>query len=588
MGEKMKAWFYFLLFTILLVNPAFPQGPSREEAAKAAEHIERLLIRDSLNNLIIDQLKERVNSLEGKSGVPGLGQIPGGTMPQEIKQKNLEVSVKQRGGGAFEDLDIWTYLLFAIGSGLLALITPCVFPMIPMTVSFFTSTSSTRADAVKKALVYGLAIVLLYMVLGFAFGPALASLVSTHWLPNILFSLIFVIFALSFLGMFEITLPSRFVNRVDKEADKGGYYGVFFMALTLVLVSFSCTLPIVSNVVLLSWEEGRFFKPILGLVAYAVTFAIPFTIFALFPSLISKLPKSGGWLNVVKVTLGFLELALAMKFLSVADQVYHWGILDREIYVGIWFVLAVLLGVYYLGKLRLPHDNEEKITSVPRLMLAIASFSFAMYLFPGMFGAPLKALSGYLPPMSTHDFDLRGIIREHAAITTERVHAAGALCDEPKYPVQPLPHGLKGYYWYEQARECAKEKNMPLFLDFTGHGCVNCRKVEEYVWADPRVLKLLRTDFIIASLYYDDRAKVDSADVYTSPLDGKRKTNLGSKNIDFQIRKYQSNAAPMYVVVDPFTEETIAGPVFFEENVDAYLDFLQEGIDNFRKLHPTQ
>ncbi|HEX8549503.1 MAG TPA: cytochrome c biogenesis protein CcdA, partial [Cytophagaceae bacterium] len=415
--------------------------------------------------------------------------------------------------GKSQDQDsLITFMLLAFGAGLISLLTPCVFPMIPMTVTFFTNSSNNRGQAIKKAVTYGVSIIFIYSLIGFLLakinGPEVANLLSTHWIPNLFFFLTFLIFALSFLGLFEITLPSSFVNKVDSKADQGGLAGVFFMAFTLVLVSFSCTGPIVGTI-LVEAAGGQALKPLLGMLSYSFAFAIPFTLFALFPSWLNKLPRSGGWLNVIKVTLGFVELALAFKFLSIADQVYHWDLLDREIYIAIWIIIAIMLGVYLLGKMRLPHDSETHITTVPRLMLAIIAFTFALYLLPGMFGAPLKALSGYLPPMSTHDFDLPSIIRmSDASIDKDRK----ALCDEPKYSKKlHLPHGLKGYFDYQQALNCARERNMPLFIDFTGHGCVNCREMEANVWSDPDVLKSLNNDFILVALYSDDPSKVDTA-----------------------------------------------------------------------------
>lgn len=571
----IKSLFFSLLFILPVVS--FSQGtPSKEELKKASEHIEKLIKRDSLNNLIIQELKVE---LSGKSNKDTIFKHTVELSPKPDAQTKLERKLKPRGGN--EKLSLLGYVIFAFVSGFLALFTPCVFPMIPMTVTFFTSSSKSRAVAVKKALIYGFSIILLYFCVGLAFGPTLASIISTHWLPNVIFSLVFLVFAFSFLGMFEITLPSALVNKMDQQADRGGYYGIFFMAVTLVLVSFSCTVPIIGNVLVLAWEHGEVLRPGLGMLAYSSAFAIPFTLFALFPSLLNKLPKSGGWLNVIKVILGFVELALALKFISIADQVYHWGILDREVYIAFWIVLSFVLGVYLLGKFKLPHDSEVDKIGVPRLILAIFSFSFAVYLVPGLFGAPLKSLAGYLPPMSTHDFDLPGIVREYTSS-----HEA-YVCDEPKYasPNKKMPHGLTGYYTYEQAVACAKQRNMPLLLDFTGHGCVNCREMEATVWSDPEVLKILSNEYIIASLYVDDRTKLDSIDAI--PYEGKKIT-LGQKNALLQIKKYNNNAQPLYVLVDPFTGDKLAEPVAHDLSVINYLDFLNEGLSNFRADHPKK
>jgi hypothetical protein len=413
------------------------------------------------------------------------------------------------------------------------------------------------------------------------FGIPLANLISTHWLPNVIFFVLFLFFGLSFLGLFEITLPASFVNKVDRQADKGGYYGVFFMGFTLVLVSFSCTAPIVGTVSSLA-SGGELMKSILIMLSYSIAFAIPFVLFAMFPSWLNALPKSGGWLNVIKVFLGFLEIGFAFKFLSVADQVYHWNILDREINVAIWIVIAILLGVYFLGKIRLPHDSETHITTVPRLIFSIICFVFAVYLFPGMFGAPLKAFSGYLPPMSTHDFDLPGIVREYSTLPTRDV-----ICEEPKYSEGlKLPHGLKGYFYYKQAINCARKKKLPVLLDFTGHGCVNCREMEANVWSDPMVLNILKNDYVIVALYVDDKTQLPESEWYESTLDHRMKKNLGAVNYDIQATKFNINAQPYYKVIDPFTEGPLTDAQGYNLSVPNFIDFLEEGKENYKILNP--
>jgi thiol:disulfide interchange protein len=469
------------------------------------------------------------------------------------------------------------FLVTAFIFGFVSLLTPCVFPMIPLTVTFFTNASLTRGQAVRKGLVYGISIVIIFTLVGLIFGASLANVISTHWLPNVLFFVVFVFFGLSFLGLFEITLPASFVNKMDRQADKGGYYGVFFMAFTLVLVSFSCTAPIV-GALLVEAAGGQAMKPILGMVAYSSAFAIPFALFAMFPSWLNALPKSGGWMNVIKVSLGIIELGLAFKFLSIADQVYHWNILDRDIYIAIWIVLSIILGFYFLGKIRFPHDSETHFTSVPRLIMAMCAFVFAVYLIPGMFGAPLKMLSGYLPPMSSHDFSLPEIIREYnAGNNPSSQHKI--LCDEPKYSKgMKLPHGLKGYFEYQQALSCAREKKIPLFIDFTGHGCVSCREMEANVWSDPEVLKVLNNDYMIVALYVDDRtAWIDST--------GKSKKTLGDINYEIQAKKFGTNAQPYYVLLDPVSEKKLAQSVGYDPSIPNFLDFLEKGKKNFRLLN---
>lgn len=474
---------------------------------------------------------------------------------------------------------LFGFMVLAFLGGLAALFTPCVFPMIPMTVTFFTTQNKNRKIAVTKASIYGISILLIYVfagtVVAMVNGPGFANWLSTHWLPNVFFFIVFLIFGLSFLGLFEITLPSSFVNKVDRESDKGGYYGVFFMAFTLVLVSFSCTGPIVGSILVES-AGGMVLKPVLGMFAFALAFAVPFTLFAIFPEWLNNLPKSGGWLNSLKVSLGFLELALGLKFLSIADQVYHWGILDREIYLVLWIVIFFFLGLYLLGKVRLSHDSKMETIGVTRLLLAVVVFSFTLYLVPGLFGAPLKALAGYLPPMSTQDFNIASIIREQNS--SSYVDEISVLCDEPKYnELLELPHGLKGYFDYEQALACAKEQNKPLFIDFTGHGCVNCREMEARVWSDPEVLHRLKNEYVIVALYVDEKTELPEPEWYTSSYDGKIKKTIGKQNADIQITRFNNNAQPYYVILDPYTERMLVEPKAYDLDIAQFLKFLKAG-----------
>nr|WP_245756153.1 thioredoxin family protein [Pontibacter chinhatensis] len=484
------------------------------------------------------------------------------------------------------DEGLWAFMLIAFGSGLLALLTPCVFPMVPMTVSFFTNSSGSRAQGILKALVYGLSIIAIYTLVGTIvarlFGADGANFLSTHWLPNVLFFLIFIVFAMSFFGMFEITLPSSWLTKIDAKADQGGWIGVFFMAFTLVLVSFSCTGPIVGSILVAS-AGGETIRPIVGMFGFSLAFALPFSLFAVFPSWLSSLPKSGGWLNSVKVVLGFIELALALKFLSVADQVYHWGLLDREVYLALWIVIFTLMGFYLLGKLKFSHDSEVKFISVPRLFFAIITFGFVVYLIPGLFGAPLKALSGYLPPQTTQDFDINKIVRQNAGGGTAMV-AANQMCEEPKYAedMPGIAHGLVGYYDLEQAKKCAAAQGKPIFIDFTGHGCVNCREMEQNVWSDPAVLKRLQENYVIAALYVDDRTELPESEQYVSPYDGKLKKTIGRKYADYQITKFNVNAQPYYVLMDE-NENVLVKPTAYDLNVNNFVKFLDAGVEAYKK-----
>jgi thiol:disulfide interchange protein DsbD len=500
---------------------------------------------------------------------------------EPIKPGTLKVTDKPEKSARNSSL-LW-FFWFSFLAGLLAILTPCVFPMIPMTVSFFMHGGKNKTKARFEALFYGFSIVFIYTVIGtlvaFTLGPSFANFLSTHWLPNIFFFLIFLFFAASFFGMFEIVLPSWMVNKADQQVDKGGIGGPFFMAFTLVLVSFSCTGPIVGAVLVQS-AGGEFLKPIVGMLGFSLAFALPFTLFAFFPSWLSSLPKSGGWLNSVKVVLGFLELALGLKFLSMADLTYHWHILDREVFLGFWIMIFFLMGVYLLGKLRFAHDDEVKFVSVPRLILAICTFSFVIYMIPGMWGAPLKGLSGYIPPMTTQDFDISQIVRDNNSGSTSVTKSE--LCDVPRYnDFLRLPHGINGYFDWDQAISCAKAKKKPVFVDFTGHGCANCRKMEENVWVDPRVLSRLKENFIVVSLYVDDKTALPENEWITTP-EGKVKKTLGAKYSYIQETRFRANSQPQYIIIDAEGNQLIE-PKFFDLDKDKFVEFLDNGLSEFKK-----
>lgn len=471
------------------------------------------------------------------------------------------------------------YLFFAFILGLTSIITPCVFPMLPMTVTFFLRDNQTKREGVRKALIFGLSIIIIYTLAGTLFAVLLGTeglnTLATHWAPNLLIFILFIVFALSFFGLFEINAPHQLVNKADQQAEKGGLIGIFFMAATLVLVSFSCTVPIVGNVLFMS-AGGQILKPVLAMFSYALAFAIPFTLFAAFPEWIKSLPKSGGWLNSVKVTLGFLELALCWKFFSIADQAYHWGLLDREINIAIWIVIFSMMGFYFLGKIKMKSDSPIEAVTVPRLLLAIVTFSFVVYITPGMWGAPLKMLAGYLPPVYTNDFDL---------VALTKAKNEGETCADPKYAdFLHLPHGLKGYFDYDQALACAREQNKPLFIDFTGHGCTNCREMEAVVWSDPSVLKRLNEDFVVVALYVDDKTPLPEDQWITSKYDGKVKSTIGKKNADIQIANLENNAQPYYVLVGK-DEKILAWPYAYNRDPQKFVDFLESGKKKFKELY---
>ena len=494
-------------------------------------------------------------------------------MPEDYE---FSVPVKLKGGTAAQagSKSLWALILEAILWGFLMLLTPCVFPMVPMTVSFFIKRSGSAAKGRFNALMYGLFIVLIYTVpicliigLTWAFGGATVTAdifnwLSTHWLPNILFFLIFMVFAASFFGAFEITLPSKWTNKADSGADKGGLLGVFFLALTLVLVSFSCTGPIVGTVLIKS-TQGEFWTPMVTMLAFSIAFALPFTLLAFFPSVLKKLPKSGGWLNSVKVVLGFIEIALGLKFLSVADQTYHWHLLDREVYLAIWIVCFTLLGFYLLGKLRFKYDSPLEYISVGRLVLAIIDFAFVVWMIPGMWGAPLKALSGYLPPIQTQDFVL-GRYEAQAPPAATATFDAGSTVS--------LPHGLTGYDNLDDAIAAAAAQGKKVFVDISGHGCVNCREMEARVWSDPEVLRRLQNDFVIATLYVDDKTPLPK-EKWVINDSGKTLKDVGRVNSDMILKRFGVNSQPNYFILDG-EGNTLAGPRGYNLDTDAFVKFL--------------
>lgn len=497
------------------------------------------------------------------------------SIPLEAKEATVAPADSSQSSGS-----LWGLILEAILWGFAMLLTPCVFPMIPMTISFFMKGSSTPAAGRFKAFMYGLFIVLLYTVpisaiigITYIFGGETVTAdifnwLATHWLPNIIFFIVFMIFAASFFGAFEITLPSSLVNKSDQNSDKGGLAGIFFMALTLVLVSFSCTGPIVGSVLIKS-TQGEFWTPMVTMLAFSIAFALPFTIFAMFPSLLKKL-KSGSWLNSVKVVLGFIEVALGFKFLSVADQTYHWGLLDREIYLGIWIVVFTLLGLYLLGKIRFEADSEVKHIGVFRLFLVIVDFTFVVYMIPGMFGAPLKALSGYLPPIETQDFVIWS--KEDGSMPVQSLSDVNA----GEIGLHKLPLGLTGYLSIDEALVEAKKVGKPVFVDISGLACVNCREMEQRVWSDPQVLQLLRDEFVIAVLYTDDKEKLPESEWVTTK-NGKVLKDRGRVNAYYVRERFDVSAQPNYVILDPQGNQItpIRG---YNLDIDGFVEFLKSGL----------
>lgn len=465
----------------------------------------------------------------------------------------------------------WTLFLLSFLAGLTALLTPCVFPMIPMTVSFFTKQSKNRATGIRNAMIYGISIVVIYVLLGTfvvgVFGADSLNRLSTSVVFNIVFFGILVFFALSFLGAYELVLPSSWGTKLDEKADRGGLIGIFFMALALAVVSFSCTGPIVGTALVQSASQGGI-APIISMLGFSLAIAIPFTLFAVFPGWLNSLPKSGGWLNTVKVVLGFLELALAFKFLSNADLVLqaHW--LEREVFIAIWIVIFLFLGVYLLGKIRLPHDYQavERI-SVTRLMLAILSFTFVVYMIPGMFGAPVKLIGAFVPPLEYSESP-NGVMSNQSSSNISHQ-------DIPEGAHILAPYNILTFNDYEKGLVYAKKVNKPVLLDFTGRACVNCRKMEQNVWTVPAVLDVLQNKVVLISLYVDDRQKLETEEI--SPVTGKPYRYIGQKWSEFQTQRYKTNAQPYYVVVDAKGED-LNTPVGYTPDAEEYLSWLQQGI----------
>ena len=508
-----------------------------------------------------------------------LGTVRGGTASEAQRWGPAKQDVAGGSGTSEqENRGLWALILEAILWGFAMLLTPSVFPMVPMTVSFFMKGSETPRQGRLKAFLYGLFIILLYtvpisLIIGITWVVGgrgvtadIFNWLSTHWLPNIIFFLVFMAFAASFFGAFEITLPSKWTNSADKNSDRKGLGGIFFLALTLVLVSFSCTGPIVGTVLIKS-TQGEFWTPMVTMLAFSVAFALPFTVLALFPALLKKLPKSGGWLNSVKVVLGFIEIALGLKFLSVADQTYHWHLLDREVYLAIWIAVFFLLGLYLIGKLRFKNDSPLEYLSVPRLALAIAVFSFVVYLVPGMWGAPLKALSGYMPPMETQDFVLA---------SGERVVAASPAAQPSQPGTITVAHGLQAYDNLEDGLAAARESGKPVFLDFTGFGCVNCREMEARVWSDPEVLRRLRDDFVIVALHVDDKTKLPESKWVVNDK-GHTLKDVGRVNSYIALHDFGVNAQPNYFLLDG-DGRRLAGPRPYNLDIQGFVDFLDSAL----------
>lgn len=476
---------------------------------------------------------------------------------------------------------LWGIFVTGIIGGFLAFFMPCIFPMVPLTVSFFTKKSGSRAQGISQAFLYGIFIIVIYVAIGMLitilFGAEALNALSTNGIFNFLFFLMLVVFAASFLGAFEIMLPTSFANKIDAKSDKGGLVGLFFMSASLAVVSFSCTGPIIGTLLVDAATKGERLGPAIGMLGFSMALAVPFVLFALFPSMMKSLPKSGGWLNSVKVVLGFLELALALKFLSNVDLAYNWQLVDREVFLALWIVIFGLMGLYLIGKIKFSHDSDLKFLSVPRTMLAIVVFSFVLYMVPGLWGAPLKGIAAFLPPIGTQDFDL----------TTSSVHATPSSANAEgrkhykHFHSRSTIKGLDPYYDYEEALAAAKEQNKPLLVDFTGWTCVNCRKMEANVWSESRVRDIINKEYILVELYVDEKELPLPANEQYVTASGKKIDNVGKRNTDFQITKFGSNSQPLYALLDN-AGELLVPTRGADYDVDKYIQFLQSGIDAYK------
>lgn len=505
-------------------------------------------------------------------------EIPSGVAKPDIsdqsKTKSPKVITTEKSGS------MWSIFLAGLLGGFAAFLMPCIFPMLPLTISYFTKNADLRRKAILRSIIYGVSIIVIYVVLGLMvtvlFGADALNALSTNGIFNFLFFLMLLVFAASFLGAFEITLPSSWVNKMDAKSGKSGWAGIFFMAATLALVSFSCTGPIIGTLLVEAASTGTLLAPATGMLGFAIALSVPFVLFSMFPSWMKSLPQSGGWLNMVKVVLGFLELALALKFLSNVDLAYHWDWFDREVFLSLWIVIFGLLGFYLLGKLRFAHDSDTSVITLPRLGIAFIALSFTVYMIPGLWGAPLKAISAFLPPQTTQDFDLY----------TNSISSAGANSAqklEKKYgDIFHAPLNLNAFFDYEEGMAYAKKVNKPVLIDFTGHACVNCRKMESTVWPEKEVLTRLQNDYVLIQLYVDDKTELPESEQTVSSFSGKTIKTIGNKWSDFQANRFKANSQPYYVLLN-HEGDVLNEPQGANYDPEAFAGFLDEGKEIFKQ-----
>ena len=569
----------FLLLTVIVFFLA-QVSPAKAEQTKGTDTVSTADIKFTDIPTAADSIAMRKQM---KATLNATKQAMANAKAATIKAKTLSDSKPK---------SLWEIFFEGLVGGFTAFLLPCIYPLLPLTVSFFLKLGGTKLKATGLSIVYGLSIILIYVSLGLLitilFGPSALNALATNGVFNILLFLLLVVFAVSFFGAFEIVLPSSFVNKIDQQSNRGGLIGIFFMALTLVVVSFSCTGLVIGGVLADVFNKGERLGPAVCMLGFSTALALPFTIFALFPSALKSLPKSGGWLNSVKVVLGFIELALALKFLSNVDLAYHWNWLDREIFLSLWIAIGLLMGLYLIGKIKFSHDSVVNHLSIPRVFLSIIVFAFVIYMIPGLWGAPLKSISAYLPPMATQDFDLSSIPGGPITTVDTKLPAQKTRKYAGNY-TRIKTRGLDAWYDYDQALKASKESHKPIFIDFTGFNCVNCRKMEADVWSDPRVFNHLRNDFVLLQLVVDDKADLDPKEQFKSDYSGKMITTLGGKWSDLEASRFNSNSQPYYVMLDSdgnlLTDRNgnVIPPSPADYNVDSYLKFLESGIAAYKK-----
>ena len=486
--------------------------------------------------------------------------------------------------------NLWAIFLAGFLGGLAAILLPCIFPMLPLTVGFFTKRQEDRKKGILDVGIYGLSIILIYVGLGMlitiVFGADALNALSTNGIFNFVFFLLLVFFATSFFGAFEITLPNKWVNKADENSDRKGFTGIFFMAATLALVSFSCTGPIIGTLLVQAATSGARLGPAIGMLGFSMALALPFVLFAFFPSWLNRLPKSGGWLNSVKVCLGFLELALCLKFLSNVDLTYRWHFLNREVFLALWIVIAVLAGFYLLGKLKFVYDSELAHISVQRLLMSIVVLAFAVYMIPGLWGAPLKSIAAFLPPQSTQDFDLyTPLLTGHNNTTQNPANDTPPVVQPPrKYEkLFDKPLNMDPFFDYQEGIAYAQKVNKPVLIDFTGHACVNCRKMEATVWPDRQVLSLMKNSYVLIQLYVDDKTELSSNEQYISKFSGRKITTIGGLNSDIQAADFDTNSQPFYVLLNAATQTLLVAPQGSLYDPVSYYNYLESGLKVFKR-----